>query len=79
MIDKEKIKDGLLRCSEWARCINCQYKKYGFLTECTTVLAKDALELVTEQEQYIKALEDKLRLLEYGNQDTFEDTLMPAT
>lgn len=79
MLDKEKITNGLLCCSEWAKCKNCQYKKYGFLTECTTVLAKDALELVQEQEQYIKVLEDKLRLLEYSNQDVFKDTLMPAT
>lgn len=79
MMNKEKIMKGLFYCSGMGKCIDCSYKSQGFLSQCTTVLAKDALELVTEQEQYIKTLEDKLRLLEYGDQDTFEDTLMPAT
>ena len=56
MVNKEKIMKGLFCCSGIGKCIDCPYKYQGFLSQCTTVLAKDALELITEQEQYIKIL-----------------------
>ena len=39
----------------------------------------DALELLKEQEQTISELEEKLRLLEYGDQDILQSGMMPAT
>lgn len=39
----------------------------------------DALELLKEQEKRINELEEKLRLLEYGDQDTLQSIMMPAT
>ena len=38
-----------------------------------------AIELLKEQEQRINFLEERLRLLEYGDQDTLQSGLMPAT
>jgi hypothetical protein len=40
---------------------------------------KDAIALLKEQEQRINELEEKLRLLEYGNHDCVQDILMYAT
>jgi len=39
----------------------------------------DAIALLKEQEQRINELEEKLRLLEYGDQDTLQSGMMPAT
>ena len=39
----------------------------------------DAIELLKEQEATIRELEEKLRLLEYGDQDILKSGLMPAT
>lgn len=36
-------------------------------------------ELLKEQEAQIKELEEKLRLLEYGDQDILQSGMMPAT
>lgn len=36
-------------------------------------------ELLKEQEARIKELEEKLRLLEYGDQDILQSGMMPAT
>ena len=41
--------------------------------------ADDAISLLKKQEQRINELEEKLRLLEYGDQDTLQSGLMPAT
>lgn len=50
MIDKEKILKGLFCCSGMGKCIDCPYKTQAFLSQCTTVLAKETLELLKEQE-----------------------------
>jgi len=39
----------------------------------------NALTLMKEQEERIKELEEKLRLLEYGDQDILQSGMMPAT
>ena len=39
----------------------------------------DALVMLKEQEQTINELKEKLRLLEYGDQDIFQSGMMPAT
>lgn len=41
--------------------------------------AEAALTLLKEQEQKINELEEKLRLLEYGDQDILQSGMMPAT
>ena len=38
-----------------------------------------AIALLKEQEQTINELEEKLRLLEYGDQDILQSGMMPAT
>lgn len=38
-----------------------------------------AIALLKEQEAQIKELEEKLRLLEYGDQDILQSGMMPAT
>lgn len=47
--------------------------------ECTTALAADVLELLKKQEMQIIEMKEKLRLMEYGNQDAEQSLLMPAT
>lgn len=39
----------------------------------------DAIELLKEQGQTINELKEKLRLLEYGDQDILQSAMMPAT
>ena len=39
----------------------------------------DAFELLKEQERQIIELKEELRLMEYGDQDTAQSALMPAT
>lgn len=39
----------------------------------------DALELLKEQDKRINELEEKLRLMEYGDQDILQSGMMPAT
>ena len=41
--------------------------------------AKAALALLKEQERRINELEEKLRVIEYGDQDTLHSGMMPAT
>lgn len=85
MNDKEKVIKGLQCCSD--KGINtcelegCPYypDKYNVWNECTNQLTAGALALLKEQEKRINELEEKLRLLEYGDQDTLESGLRPAT
>lgn len=82
MTDREKVKKGLECCTKGDACISdCPYFKEVPMTDgkCITALQADALALLKEQEKRIIELEGKLRLLEYGDQDTLQDILMPAT
>ena len=57
MIDREKVLKGLDCCSDLARCEECPYDQHAlFIAECTSALAKDALELLKEQEDRIGVL-----------------------
>ena len=50
--------------------------------ELAKMPAMDALaiaDLLKEQEKRINTLEEKLRLLEYGDMDTLQSAMMPAT
>ena len=61
MADFEKVKEGLECCTHpapFTSCIKCQYKgSPDDCPHCFERLAKDALELVEEQNERIKALE----------------------
>ena len=39
----------------------------------------DIIELLKEQEQTINELEERLRLLKYGDQNTLQSIMIPAT
>lgn len=83
MTDREKVIKGMrqhVEGSMFDRCGECPYYEFGkggF--SCRDELLYDALALLKEQEKRINELEEKLRLLEYGDQDTLKSGLMPAT
>ena len=59
-MDKEKVIKGLECCSvPEGYCVKCPYETDGYVAECTSALARDALALIKEQgsiiEQYHKA------------------------
>lgn len=81
-MDREKVIKGLECCKNGEVCISdCPYfKEFPMIDgRCITALQADALAMLKEQEQKINELEEKLRLLEYGNQDTLQSAMMPAT
>ena len=45
---------------------------------CFLWLVDDAVKLIKEQEETIRGMEEKLRVLEYGDQDTVNGCLTPA-
>jgi len=50
-MDREKVIKGLECCSvPQGHCEKCPYETEGFVAECTSELAKDALELLKKQE-----------------------------
>lgn len=78
MIDKEKVIKGLETCTSIScRCADCLY--YANCCLDGQEVMEDALVLLKEQEKRINELEEKLRLLEYGDQDILESGLRPAT
>lgn len=85
MNDKEKVIKGLQCCSTGDRFTcelsGCPYypEKYKVWNYCTNQLTAGALALLEEQEKIINELEEKLRLLKYGDQDILESGLRPAT
>ena len=81
MVDRDKVIKGLEHCCDPDKCdAGCPYyKDYDDVYDCMSKVAGDALELLKEQEQRINELEEKLRLLEYGDQDTLQSGMMPAT
>lgn len=77
MVDREKVIKGLeIHTKPNSRCVGCPYPNNGL---CGDQLYVDALALLKEQELRINELEEKLRLLEYGDQDTLQSCMMPAT
>jgi Fe-S cluster biogenesis protein NfuA len=83
MQDKEKVIKGLETCSDVyygadGACSSCPYSKING-DMCVAKLVHDAISMLKEQEQRINELEEKLRLLEYGDQDTLQSGMMPAT
>ena len=77
MTDKEKTLKGL-ECliTNEVPCEGCPYLGSGY---CLMNIAKDAMELLKEQERRINKLEEKLRLFEYGGLDTLQSAMRPAT
>ena len=79
MLERQKVIKGL-NCCAHIDGINCIYCPYDNTSEdCTALMSMDALALLKEQETRIKELEEKLRLLEYGDQDILQSGMMPAT
>jgi len=84
-MDREKVIKGLEACTAWDGLHQCQPKFYGYdcpyddEADCKLALMKDALALLKKQEERIGELEEKLRVLEYGDQDTLKSAMMPAT
>lgn len=80
MTDREKVIYSIERCICHVpdACRDCGYDNHEY-NECVEKLLRDALELLKEQEQRINFLEERLRLLEYGDQGTLQSGLMPAT
>lgn len=63
----EMVIDGLKCCFlPQGDCDNCPYKEVGYVSECTSSLAKDALELLKEQQERIKTLESLRRIEQEG-------------
>ena len=84
MVDMEKVIKGL-PCLTGVPiyCETCPYSdEYGFgwgNRKCAKECASDALELLKKQERQIIELKEKLRLMEYGDQESAQSLLMPAT
>ena len=83
MQNKEKVIKGLKNCSDVyygadGTCSSCPYSKING-DICIGELVHDAISLLKEQEKIINELEERLRLLEYGDQDILQGGLMPAT
>ena len=79
MVDREKVIKGLHCCSDTVG-VNCIYCPYDISdSDCTALMSMDVLELLKEKDKRINELEEKLRLLEYGDQDILQSGMMPAT
>lgn len=78
MPDRDKVINGMKQHRDglFHSCDNCPYVSD---TGCQLKLYSDTLALLEEQEQTINELMEKLRLLEYGDQDAFQSGMMPAT
>ncbi len=61
-MDKEKVTKGLECCSVLeGKCDECPYEtEVGYVAECTSALAREALELLKEQQTKLEQLEDEL-------------------
>lgn len=74
MADIEKVRTGIfemLQRNTWKDIDNERHRFQPVLN--------DALELLKEQEARIRELEEELRALKYGDQDTLKSAMMPAT
>ena len=72
MTDRDKVIERLYDCLAASRPENL----WIFVQKD---IVGDALVLLKEQERRINELEEKIRLMEYGNQDTLQSYMMPAT
>lgn len=86
MTNVEKIIKGLEQCWEKKpdsrNCNECPYQKYFGEKRgksCADRMNIDALKMLKWQKQRINELEEKLRVLECGEQNTLKDIMMPAT
>lgn len=81
-MDREKVIKGMECCSRvfWlCPTVACPYYREKHEFGCSSQLKKDAFELLKEQERQIIELKEKLRLMEYGDQESAQSLFMPAT
>lgn len=78
IIDREKVVKGLRLCSTQKGCHGCPYESMSG-SKCSSRLKRDALELLKEQDETIRDLKERIRLLEYVYQDDMQSGLMSAT
>ena len=82
MTDREKIIKGLewiLEDDRFGFGINWEAGEPRDDYEIAGKIITDTIALLKEQEQTINELKEKLRLLEYGDQDILQSGMMPAT
>lgn len=62
-MNKEDIKKSLVQCSDFVYCGDCPYFNWEDM-RCRDKLQRDALNLITEQEKEINALQEENRRLD---------------
>ncbi len=72
-MDREKV------IKEFEHLLNAARGNYFDFVDLTVDGGEEILALLKEQEKRINELEEKLRLLEYGDLDTLQSAMMPAT
>lgn len=76
MTDPENVLEGLSCCTGAKAPINCGKCPYAWnddytdMWSCRIALMRDSKELLENQKRRIAEIEEKLRVLEYGDQDT---------
>jgi transcription elongation GreA/GreB family factor len=73
MTDREKV------VKQFMHLLNAAKGNYQDFVDLTVDLGEEIAALLREQERRINELEEKLRLMEYGDQDTLQSGMMPAT
>ncbi len=73
MIDQEKV------IKEFEHILNEAKGDYMDFADLTVDFGEEILAMLKEQKKRINELEEKLRLLAYGDQDTLQSAMMPAT
>lgn len=70
MVDKEKVIEGL-HCCAHTDGKNCAYCPYDMVEDCTALMSMDVLDLLKEQDEQDKCLEDNMELkttIEFTNE-----------
>ena len=73
MVDQEKV------IKEFEHILNEAKGDYMDFADLTVDFGEEILAMLKEQKKRINELEEKLRLLKYGDLDTMQSAMMPAT
>ncbi len=82
MPEREDVIEGLEHCIRLyahSVCVDKDCPYYRVPMNCDHVLMQQAIDVIMDYENRIKTLEEKLRMLEHGDQDAMQSGLMPAT